>query len=177
MKSILPRKYTLDDLLRADPVGSLYAALQVADDAFLASNAADAKEAEETYAYLKKLYAEHPTLYDDLRVIDARTTEGLAKASQLIGIPGEQLRRVKHFSTERQKAGDCVVPDAMLVRSWRALKYRAGIKDVGQKDFPKTLDRPMLVLYSADWCSPCRMMRPTFARLVPFFDRSEEHNV
>ena len=36
-----------------------------------------------------------------------------------------------------------------------------------------TRERPMLVLYSADWCDPCRWLRPTFARLVRFYDKAE----
>jgi len=82
------------------------------------------------------------------------------------------IREELVFLADKFKKGG---PNVALIRSWRALKKKAGIKDVDEKDFPKTLERPMLVLYSADWCPPCRMMRPTFARLVPFFDKAEVH--
>ena len=95
---------------------------------------------------------------DDIKKLNLESRDGMQALAKLINIREELV-----FLADKFKKGG---PNVALIRSWRALKKKAGIKDVDEKDFPKTLERPMLVLYSADWCPPCRMMRPTFARHV-----------
>ena len=173
MRSYLPRKYTLEDLLAGDPLALMSAEYTKAYKAFVAAHPEGAKETASTYEHLRKIYKEQPGLREILEAIDGDTEEDLLKISQLISISVEQLVRVETYQKEHQAAVDRVASADELIRSWRALKQQAGIADIGEENFPETVERPMLVLYSADWCDPCRWLRPTFARLVRFYDKAE----
>lgn len=173
MKSLLPRGYTLDDLLKADPLASLYREITIVLDAHRKAHAKDDAAVSKLFKQVHALVKEKPELRGKWAEHGIDTSRGRRALVPLFGVSEKELLQVKKFQDGARRAKDRVVSNAVLIRSWRALKQRAKIKDIGEKDFPKTFGRPMLVLYSADWCAPCRIMRPTFARLVPFFDKAE----
>lgn len=169
----LPMAYTLEELLRTDPMGSLYKAFEDASGAYAAQHAEDDATVRKHFERMQALAKEKPELRGKWAEHGIDTPKGRRALASLFDIPENELLRIKKFQDGARRAREKVATATTLIRSWRALKRKAGIRDIESKDFPKTLERPMLVLYSADWCPPCRMMRPTFARLVPFFDKAD----
>ncbi len=167
----LPRNYTLSDLLALDPVGTLYRQMGNDHEAFIAAH----KEAHGVFLSVIKakgaLRESSPEQFAAVQQLDANTETGKAEIARILGISAETIAQAQTHLANMIRATSA--PAHTLIRSWRALKARANIADLAPEDFPFVLTRPMLTLYSADWCPPCRVMRPTFARLVPFFDKAE----
>ena len=172
MLTKLPRGYTLDDLLKADPLTALYATIEAAEKNYAEANPEHASRYQATVEEISAKY-EDPELEKKVAQHSWATEDGVRAIAFLYEVTAERLKQALEFTKGQHAAVDKAVNEKTLIRSWHALKRKAGIKDVGEKDFPKMLERPMLVLFSADWCGPCRMMRPTFARLVPFFDKAD----
>ncbi len=173
MKSELPRNYTLEDLLAADPIGALYRAqIKVTSD-YTTANSAQLAEFEKLEAGRDKLLAQKPERGSELNKYPIETAEGRVAIATLLELSLETVAGAYGFLTGFKEASASGVPDKALIRSWRALKRQAKIPDVGPENFPTVLTKPLLVLYSADWCPPCRVMRPTFARLRKFFDKAD----
>lgn len=174
MKTSLPRNYTLDQLLHADPVGTLYEKIEEAGKLYDLAHFDDAMRSKATGDKWRSSNEEkNPELRDRLAKLDITTPEGFRASVELHGISYADMKHWKKFREDRLTSIVSVFDETALIRSWRVLKSRAKITDVGEKNFPTELERPMLVLYSADWCGPCVLIRPTFARLVPFFDNAD----
>jgi thiol-disulfide isomerase/thioredoxin len=173
VKNLLPRKYTLEDLLCVDPIGTIH------------------REQDEAIASFNKL---HPALLSTFQNVAraqaaacradpglvARSNEyrittksGRRSTSLLLNLPLEDVLSAYEYHRAFVRMISKITPRGSLIRSWYNEKKRVSIVDVGKDNFPTTITRPMLVLYSADWCPPCRIMRPTFARLVSFFDKAD----
>lgn len=169
----LPKAYTLEQLLHADPIGSLDKAFEDARRAYVARHAEDDAAVRKLFEQMQVLVKERPELQGKWAKHGLNTSKGRRALASLFGVSENDLLRIKKFQDGARRVQDRIASNEALIRSWRALKRKAGIRNIEGKDFPLKLDRPMLVLYSADWCSPCRMIRPTFARLVPFFDKAD----
>lgn len=173
MKTRLPRNYTLEQLLHADPITALYAQMENAMNEYELKEPVGAKISELVLKKWRAACEKKPELRIEFQKHDFRTTEGLRVYAQLLDIPESEMLDWRDFFIAKMDARKNAVNDETLIRSWRQLKTKAKIRDVGESNFPDKFDHPMLVLYSADWCPPCRIMRPTFARLVLFFDKAE----
>ena len=173
MKTVLPRNYTLEQLLLADPITAIYAHMENAMNAYELEDPIGAKKSECILKKWREAYEKKPELRIELQKHNFRTPEGLSVHAKLLNIPETEMLGWRDFFIAKMNARVHAVNDETLIRSWRQLKTRARIRDVGASNFPEKFDRPMLVLYSADWCPPCRVMRPTFARLVSFFDKAD----
>ena len=175
MKNSLPRKYALEDLLRIDPLGTLYAqeaTSYVAFNEFDKTHRADALITAKFFKAMNEVFRTRPEARAAAQRYNTETAEGLQYWARLLDLPEAEIIRAREHQERWQQLVTSMTPDQSLLRSWWQLKKRAGITDVDRQNFPTTILRPMLVLYSADWCRPCKLMRPTFARLVPFFDKA-----
>ncbi len=173
MNSGLPRDYTLADLLRVDPIGKLNAGVTASLEQFNATHPLDHELYVSVIMKQITLRATDPEKIAELENHDRESAEGKRAITTILNISPEDFERVVRHQNDRAGAMKDAHPEKTLIRSWRALKHRAGILDVGPDNFPTALTRPLLVLYSADWCPPCRVMRPTFARLRHFFDKAD----
>lgn len=173
MKSVLPRNFTLEDVLAADHVGEIYDAREMAIKKYDLENTLTLSAYEKMNDVRDKLYSQDDDLKKNIQQCSWETVEGRVAIAALLGLPLETIDNAHQYVTGFMDAYTTSVSDQMLLRSWRALKYRANIPDVGPGNFPTVLTKPFLVLYSADWCPPCRVIRPTFARLRRFFDKAD----
>lgn len=173
MKNNLPRRYTLGDLLRIDPLGTLCAQETEASAVFNKTHQEDAIITAKFFKTMNEVFRAHAEAREAAKLYSTETTEGLRYWARLLDLPEAEIVRARDHQERWKQLVASMTPDQSLLRSWWQLKKRSGIKDVDQQNFPTTFVRPTLVLYSADWCRPCKLMRPTFARLVPFFDKAD----
>lgn len=166
---------TLEDVLQADPVGSIYAAREKPIKDYMQAHPDGVTLRKRVSKKVRDRTEADPSFLDKIAAIDDATMDGKRQICQLLDITLDEWQQLQEFNAGIDVAARSTPsPDAQaLIRSWKTLKERAGIQDVDATNFPSALQRPMLVLYSADWCPPCRAMRPTFAQLVPFFDKAD----
>lgn len=113
------------------------------------------------------------TAPDETRRVIAGTDwsdpEQVKDISELLGVAAETLLR---YRREReavrqawlQAAG---IPD--LKRSWALSVRGAPIRKATRTTLRAPGERPLLVLFTADWCRWCWVVKPTFARLSHHF--------
>ena len=56
--------------------------------------------------------------------------------------------------------------------AWEYLLFLSPITVVDATNFPRDEKEPVIVFFSADWCFPCQITKPVFARLSHFFDKA-----
>ncbi len=158
---------TLEEVLAADPLGSMYETMRAAMEAVRVTHPDECELEDKVMNFILERIALDPTF-------DERTEAGKQTIAAALGVSMEDLLRMEDFQREYFGAMEAVSPaPEELIAQWKELKHLNYIRDVDAATWPAQLTRPMLVLYSADWCHPCRMIRPTFAQLVLFYDKAE----
>lgn len=106
------------------------------------------------------------------RSVIARTDwndpEQVDQVAELLGVTTETLLeyRRERKVVQRAFADAARLPD--LKRSWALLLPNAPIDEATRSKL-RTAERPFLVLFTADWCRWCWVVKPTFARLSHHF--------
>lgn len=103
------------------------------------------------------------------------TEESTAKSAEILGISTEDLRAYLALGKQCNEAEKAAVDVEQLKLEWAQLITSAPLNELTIGSFPKRVGEPFLVLYTTDWCMPCQLLKPTFARLSHFFDKAPLH--
>jgi hypothetical protein len=90
--------------------------------------------------------------------------EQVDQVAEVLGVAAETLLEYRREQAVVQRAfrDAARLPD--LKRSWALLLPNAPIEEATRSTI-RTAERPFLVLFTADWCRWCWVVKPTFARL------------
>ena len=163
------RKETFEQLLKEDPMGTLF------DKADAVPNS-DAEEIRRLSALMypaMERIKDQPGFSNEWHAINFNTKRGIARAAELLGVSQEDLGALMRLSGQHHKQVERAINLPTLKRSWKRLLYSSPVEEIAMENFPGETDRPFIVFYSADWCFPCQLTKPTFARLARFFDKAK----
>jgi len=147
---------TIDEIIAEDAIGGIYAAQD---------------EVRERFAELQQEYPEVVDAVQKVRDespqglgVDISTEEGLKTAVNMMGIDLEQFRQYLALGQKMQeKMYEAIDLDSLKEEGKKALSSVA--EEVTVSNFPSEM--PFMVYYTADWCQPCAMIKPTIAALAP----------
>lgn len=166
-------RMTLERLLRADPLGAMWKKVndkgQEAYDIY--GEEFETESFQTANSLLREAMTKDPQKNAFIRQQNAYTDEGIAAIAEICGANFEDLKRYLELSTFIHTAGEKAYKPT-LKHSWRALLPRSNIIPLGKDEFPAATNKPFIIFYSADWCFPCWVTKPTFARLSRFFDKA-----
>lgn len=159
----------VEALISDDPIGRLLTDVDRAASAYEAAHREEAEVALTLSRMIGKKFNEDQKFRELLGKIDLRTAEERYELASILDVSVLDVECFVRYRTDCAAAMEAVAPAQELNDEWHRLKVDVGIKDTDASVFASKLERPMLVLFSADWCPPCRMKRPAFAELVRFF--------
>lgn len=160
-------RQSLAQLLGEDPAGTI------------AVRALDAESREEERATSR--FPPFPEVAESMRAAvrdpekrsviggtDWNDAEQVDQVAELLGVAPETLLEYRRERAVVQRAfrDAARLPD--LKRSWALLLPNAPIEEATRSTL-RTVERPFLVLFTADWCRWCWVAKPTFARLSHHF--------
>lgn len=99
----------------------------------------------------------------------------VVKASEILGVPIGALRRYLDKSEEISRITSEILDYDELQETWEELLQTSPIEIVdGDSVVPMEVETlPRVIFYSASWCKPCKLRKPMYARLAPFFEKAQ----
>ena len=159
---------TLGQLLEEDPLGKIYEAQNKARDAF---------KTNERYSPYKRTNDSLRGVNEETQIrlipLDEHTEEGQRAIAEILGLAPADVKAFAEFRDEMHDAMGKAADLPGLKQQWEDLLPHTSIRKITPETFPTAEDKPFIVFYSADWCEPCHMTKPTFARLSFFFDKAD----
>lgn len=105
-------------------------------------------------------------------LMKAQRQDDIWRVAELLAVDAIHLREFIEFNKNRKKSLETAIGLPNLKRSWKALLRSSPIEVLASGRLPATESMPCIVFFSADWCTPCQVTKPTFARLAKYFDKS-----
>jgi len=164
---------SLEQLLEADQIGAIYHAQEEAESNYREAHPKEGALAAMVNERFENKRKADKSFENQVWQLKFSGRAGRRIIAKMLGLPQSVLEQHRKFVIELANALKSVVDHEELIRAWREIKGKVGIQDINSADFPSVLARPLIVLFSADWCPPCRVMRPTFGQLVQDFDKAE----
>lgn len=160
---------TLEQLLAEDPLGKIYEAQRAAEDSF---------EADPRYSsYIRVMEAaQHVDRETQKKLIplDENTEDGQLAMAKILDLSPGDVKTFAQLQAEIKDAIDNATDLTGLKQQWEDLLPHTSIRKITDPEtFPVAQEKPFIVFYSADWCEPCHVTKPTFARLSFFFDKAD----
>lgn len=154
-------KITLNQILEENYFGKLINKAKEASEGLR-------QEFKEVFASVDKAISKLPE--EDLRSLDITCEEGIKHASKVLGLPVQLLTEYFTKSMEITEAIDEILDYDNLEKIWKEFLPQTNITVVDKNSFSDiSSKKPYLIFYSAEWCKPCKMRKPMFAKLAPFF--------
>lgn len=147
---------TLDEVLADDAIGAIYAVQDEVRESF----AERQQEYQDVIDGIQKVKEEYPKGLG----VDINTPEGEETAAEVMGVEVERLREYFAINNEMyEEINKAIDYDSLKEEGAEAL--HAVAEEVTVSDFPSEM--PFMVFYTADWCGPCALIKPTIAALAP----------
>jgi len=110
--------------------------------------------------------------YANITDLDLDKKKELLDAAEILGTSIDNLAKYhmidkKICAEVREKV---TIP---LIEEGKKLIGESPVVKIVDGTLPAEEEKPYLVLYTAQWCGPCRIMKPTFARLAHYFDKGK----
>lgn len=156
----------LERFLDQDPLGKLFELV-----------------AEVRQPFLGRLALRYPNIGRALSRVSAETRAKLAfkdeasirQSAEILGVSFEELKGYFDILCSIEEELTALTKEAVsystLRRSGGALLHHSPVTKIKDGKMPADSLKPYIVYWSGDWCFPCQLTKPTFARLSRFFDR------
>ena len=158
----------LERLLKEDPMGKLFAASEKASQFFY-------DRLTQQYPHVVRALNEARESAETRAKLNFKDEEGRRRSAEILGISFEDLQ--SYFELHHSLVDELVarrkeaVGYSTLRRSGAALLHHSPVAKIKVEELPADSLKPYIVYWSADWCFPCQLTKPTFARLARFFDK------
>ncbi|MDA2922238.1 thioredoxin family protein [Patescibacteria group bacterium AH-259-L07] len=159
---------TLKQLLADDPLDTLYRKI----DEIYKRYSKRSEKYKDTAQALANGSQDKETA-KKLKDLDWKNDKDLEKAASILGVKLEALKSLIRIRIEATDELEELKNITSLKKSWKMLLKNSPITEIDGMTFPFDSDRPFIVFYSANWCMPCHMTKPTFARLSRFFTKAK----
>jgi len=159
---------TLQRLLEDDPLGKLFAAVDEVDRPFN-------DHLNQQYPGVRPAFDRAREIPDLAAKLDLSTESNIRRSADLLDLKFSDLRGYLDLSKSLREEWAARRKEAVkygfLRRSGAALMHRSPVTKVKDGRMPDDGLKPYIMYWSGDWCFPCQLTKPTFARLAHFFDR------
>lgn len=162
---------TLEDILTEDELGTIFEKAVAVQGEFM-SRPDTFADVQET---MMRRAQQDPATLTQLKELDKDADDYTEKLVELFDFELERTENFVKFYREMSLALSKIISNDSLKESWNELMETAPIQKIGPANFPTGATNPFIIFYSADWCGPCHAIKPTFARLAPFFDKATLH--
>lgn len=133
------------------------------------------------YEDIDKIMSEaqqNPELLIVLQNIDRDTSldkeEKVKETAEALGVSSQRWGEFYDILEQKTKTIGATIDYASLDALWEELLPKSAVQVIDSQTFPKdTAEFPFIVFYSADWCNPCKLRKPTYAMLSRFFVRAQ----
>lgn len=164
----IPMPYTLESLLEEDSLGKLNQKLEAVHKEWGTKF--------KPYVHVSEAYHKMGSdneLREKVREAGGLDTdESIAKSAEILGISKEDLKAYLNLGGQCSEAMARVANVPQLKAEWTKLLETAPLRELTLDSFPKEFKKLFIVLYTTDWCLPCHVLKPTFARLSFFSDKA-----
>lgn len=162
---------TIEKLFEEDPLGQLNQRLEQVHEEW-GAKFQPYKHVSEAYHRIGK----DEKLREKIRAVGAfETEESIAKSAEILGISVDDLKAYLTLGKQCNEAMKSAVDVELLKQEWAQLLKSAPLNELTIDSFPALVTGSFLVLYTTDWCTPCQLLKPTFARLSQHFDKAPLH--
>lgn len=158
---------TLENILEENALGAIFERATAVQSEFM--NRPDTfTDVSEAMARARQDQA----ILAQVKLLDQDAEDFTKKMAEIFDLELERAEGFVEFQKEMGLALSEILTNDSLKESWNELLQTAPIQKIGLADFPTGATDPFIVFYSADWCGPCHAIKPTFARIAPFFDKA-----
>lgn len=162
----IPSAALLDQLIAADEIGQNAAAIRsiVKQYARPLGQLHHVRQAYERLSVDEDIFLVDMVLNELASKPEEEQVQDLAALAAFLDVGTEDMAEWYRLGLEKKRAQWAVYGTE---EEWKATMAQSGIKPVDLASFPESSEEPMLVFVGADWCDPCHIIRPTFAKVAP----------